>query len=196
MSVHQIKCYLLRKADSNSVKDPVEIKRFTLSWLVESFAYESLINQILSHFREIKNAINTYWLDDEKELVKFSTNEEFLNFISIDKDKVLKIYIHKEAVETPDVNLPDIFGEISKIFQNSKLMSTIGNIFEKLNISKDNQSQFFKPSDEEIEERVKVSVEQLKLMGYSNDNNCLAKLLRENHGNINPVLDIISHFYF
>ena len=194
MPAIQVKCYLLKK-NAESVDEAIEKKRFTFAFQQESSGlYDSLIDAIMNHFNsnfKSKSDFKTYWLDEEGELVRFSTNSELLNVIAAFKESILRIYLKEEAIDTSN-----IFSEIFSFLKNPQLMSTVGNILESTfgNINEMPQSnscsaEQFKLRNHEIEERVKTALVHLKQMGFSADIEVLSALLRENQGNINPVLD-------
>ena len=189
MTAFQVKCYLIK--NSESFQDPIEIKRFNVSSQQDSLLYDSLIDSIKRYFDKsfkLDDEIKTFWLDDEAELVRFSTNFEFMGLIKNFKGgNLLKIYVQKEKVEK---KCEQNFCEVFSLLNNPQIVSNIiGSVFGNLEKLNDGE---FGLSEKEIEERVTVGVEKLKNMGFSNDNECLAKLLRDCKGNINPVLDIFK----
>lgn len=188
----QVKCYLIKNVES--IQDPIEIKRFNVSSQQDSLLYDSLIDAIKTYFEhsfKSDNEIKTFWLDDEADLIRFSTNFEFLDLISSFKGNLLKIYVQKENAEKESSCHKD-FGEVFSLLNNPQIISNISELIGSVFSNMEKSKEEFDLSEKEIDERVLAGVENLKRMGFSNDNECLAKLLRECKGNINPVLDIFK----
>ena len=206
MPAHQVKCYLIENIEKKSVKDGVlEIKRFNISSQHESLLYENLVTNVKSYFNEHFKTddceVKTFWLDDEGELIRFSTSVEFMDVIKSSKENLLRIYVQKKRnIESASEQNPSIaLGEIFSLLNNPQLISNnfgdiFGSVFGKVDEQQSNccGENKFEPSAKEIEERVKAGIQNLKNMGFSNDNDCLSKLLRDCKGNINPVLDILK----
>jgi hypothetical protein len=193
MSSFQVKCYLIKNVES--IQDPIEIKRFNICSQQDSLLYDSLIDAIKRYFEHsfIKsdNEIKTFWLDDEADLIRFSTNFEFLNLISSFNGNLLKIYVQKEKAEKESSCHKD-FGEVFSLLNNPQIISNVSEFIGSVFGNMEKPKEKFDLSEKEIEERVQAGVENLMRMGFSNDNECLAKLLRDCKGNINPVLDIFK----
>jgi hypothetical protein len=79
MSALQIKCYLLNEPSTDQIAKSTEIRRFALAQTTVGF-YDQLVDRIQQAYGKTllpeKEEIKTYWLDDEKELVCFSTDPE------------------------------------------------------------------------------------------------------------------------
>ena len=82
MSIIQIKAYLLEqnaKLNSSAIDKVAEIRRFNIENNI--CLYDNLLDQIITHFKtelSDKRTIKTFYIDDENELVGFSSNNEFL----------------------------------------------------------------------------------------------------------------------
>lgn len=79
MNALQIKCYLISEPSKDMIAKSTEIRRFVLAPSDTGF-YEKLIEKIQSAYgRELlpeRDEVKTYWLDEENELVCFSTDPE------------------------------------------------------------------------------------------------------------------------
>jgi hypothetical protein len=192
MSSFQVKCYLIKNVES--IQDPIEIKRFNICSQQDSLLYDSLIDAIKRYFEKSfksDNDIKTYWLDDEADLIRFSTNIEFLDLISSFNGNLLKIYVQQEKAEKESSCHKD-FGEVFSLLNNPQIISNVSELIGSVFGNMEKPKEEFNLSEKEIDERVQVGVENLIRMGFSNDNECLTKLLRDCKGNINPVLDIFK----
>ena len=180
MSSFQVKCYLIKNFES--IQDPIEIKRFNICSQQDSLLYDSLIDAIKRYFEhsfsKSDNEIKTFWLDDEADLIRFSTNFEFLNLISSFKGNLLKIYVQKEKAEKESSCHKD-FGEVFSLLNNPQIISNVSELIGSVFGNMEKPKEEFDLSEKEIDERVQAGVENLMRMGFSNDNECLAKLLRD-----------------
>lgn len=75
----QIKCYLLEGKVPSIKEHAKEIRRFNLVHNNNGM-YEKLVEKLMIHFKDVfekSDDIKTYWLDEEKEFIGFSTDPEF-----------------------------------------------------------------------------------------------------------------------
>lgn len=119
MSQFQVKCYLFPenvKVSEEKLFKANVIRRFNLAHDTQNGLYASLIDNIQITYGSLlpnKDEISTYWLDDEKDLVGFSTDAEMQNAKeilksmgssnpddSVKESSLFKVYISKKmAVE-------------------------------------------------------------------------------------------------
>lgn len=79
MSALQIKCYLISAPSVDMIAKSNEIRRFVLAPSMSGF-YAQLVDKIQQAFGTLllpeRDEIKTYWLDDENEMVCFSSDGE------------------------------------------------------------------------------------------------------------------------
>jgi sequestosome 1 len=95
MSALQIKCYLLPKTgvlSTDLIAESKEIRRFTLAQTTNSGLYNELKEKIVNSYGDRFSSgeeFKTYWLDEESEFVRFSTDNELQ--YAIDLHTALKV---------------------------------------------------------------------------------------------------------
>ena len=161
MALIQVKAYLLKDNSKLATDEVSEIRRFSVQ--NNGGIYENLLDCIMTYFKtELSNKqeIKTYYVDDEEELIGFSSDNEFLYGIDMqtalqlskgDSSKVpssnlIKVYVTKikSRTENYEPGFPNCNRFKRHHHENRKMFKEM---FSNFNSSIKNQDQLKKLGD-------------------------------------------------